>query len=155
MAERGSLAPQVNIALAFDFGTHRIGVASGNSLTRTAQPLTTLECRQTIPWDAIKGLLDRLEPAQLIVGVPYNDDGTATALTSRCRRFAAELTARFHLPVALVDEYLTSREAETQLRNARAQGLKRRRTTRADVDRMAAKVLLESWFEQQHNTVPK
>jgi putative Holliday junction resolvase len=152
MSERGPLASQVQIALAFDFGTHRIGVASGNSLTRTAQPLTTLDCRQSIPWDAIQALLDRLEPSQLVVGVPYNDDGTATALTPRCRRFAAELTARFHLPVALVDEHLTSREAETQLRNARAQGLKRRRTTHADVDQMAAKVILESWFEQ-HSTL--
>lgn len=154
MSGRGPLPSQVNIALAFDFGTHRIGVASGNSLTRTAQPLTTLDCRQAIPWEAIKTLLDRLEPTQLIVGVPYNDDGTATSLTARCRRFAAELTARFQLPVALVDEYLSSREAEAQLRSARAQGLKRRRTTHADVDQVAAKVILESWFEQQ-NTVSK
>ena len=73
--------------------------------------------------------------------------GTPTTLTEPARNFARGLLQRYAAPVALVDERLSSREAEAQLRNARAQGLKRRRLTHGDVDMTAAKVLLERWFE--------
>jgi len=73
-------------------------------------------------------------------------DGTPTALAPAARSFAAELGARYRKPVALVDERLSSREAEAELRGARAAGLKRGRTTHADVDMIAARILLERWF---------
>lgn len=135
------------IILAFDYGTKRIGVASGDTLTRTARALTTLECKnQTMPWAAIDKLMREYQPAQLIVGLPWNMDGTPTLLTDVTRAFGAELAARYHKPVALVDERLSSREAETQLRDARASGIKKRRNTHADVDMIAAKILLEQWL---------
>lgn len=139
-------APQ--IILAFDFGTRRIGVASGDTLTRTARALTTLDCPSGPPWAAIGKLIAEYRPAQLVVGLPYNMDGTATLLTEASRSFARELRVRHALAVALVDERLSSREAEAQLRDARAQGLKRRRLTHADVDMAAAKILLERWFQE-------
>ena len=74
-------------------------------------------------------------------------DGTPTVLTDATRAFGRELKSRYRAPVALVDERLSSREAEAQLRAARAAGLKRRRTTHADVDMIAARILLERWFE--------
>lgn len=82
----------------------------------------------------------------MLVGIPYNMDGTPTALTQACRHFASELEQRYGLPVELVDERLSSREARGQLREARATGLKARRVRRGDIDRTAAKVLLERWF---------
>ena len=140
-----SSAPQV--ILAFDFGTKRIGVASGDTLTGTARALTTLESRnQTIPWPEIDKLMREYQPAQLVVGLPWNMDGTPTLLTAASRAFGAELQARYHKPVALVDERLSSREAEAQLREARASGIKKRRNTHADVDMIAAKILLEQWL---------
>lgn len=139
-------APQ--IILAFDFGTRRIGVASGDTLTQTARALTTLDCPSGPPWAAIDKLIAEYRPAQLVVGLPYNMDGTATLLTEASRSFARELRVRHALAVALVDERLSSREAEAQLRDARAQGLKRRRLTHADVDMAAAKILLERWFQE-------
>ena len=138
-------APQ--LILAFDYGTRRIGVASGNTLTRTAQPVTTLTRSGGIPWPAIARLMDEYRPAQLIVGLPYNMDGTPTAHTAATRSFARELHTRHAIEVALVDERLSSREAEAQLRDARAGGLKRSRVTHADVDMVAAKILLERWFQ--------
>ena len=136
------------IILAFDYGTKRIGVASGDTLTRTARALTTLECKnQTVPWTAIDKLLREYQPAQFVVGLPWNMDGTPTLLTDASRAFGAELHARYHKPVALVDERLSSREAETQLRDARASGIKKRRNTHADVDMIAAKILLEQWLD--------
>lgn len=140
------MTPQV--ILAFDYGTRRIGVASGDTLTRTARALTTLERNSdVIPWTAIDKLVREYQPSQLVVGLPWNMDGTPTVLTDASRAFAAELKARYNKPVALVDERLSSREAEAQLRDARASGLKKRRNTHADVDMIAARILLEQWLE--------
>ena len=141
--------PQV--LLAFDFGTKRLGVASGDTLTRTARALTTLDCaNQIIPWTAIDKLVREYQPSQLVVGLPWNMDGTPTVLTDASRAFAAELKSRYNKPVALVDERLSSREAESQLRDARASGMKKRRNTHADVDMIAARILLEQWLENPH-----
>ena len=134
------------IILAFDFGTRRIGVASGDTLTRAAHGLVTLDCATTMPWDAIAKLIAEYRPTQLVVGVPYNMDGTPTLLTEAARDFARALHQRYGLPACLMDERLSSREAEAQLREARSSGLKRRRLTHADVDMTAAKIVLERWF---------
>ena len=138
-------APKV--ILAFDYGTKRIGVASGDTLTGTARALTTLDSKnENIPWPAIDKLIREYQPAQLVVGLPWNMDGTPTLLTDASRAFGAELQTRYHKPVALVDERLSSHEAEAQLREARASGIKKRRNTHADVDMIAAKILLEQWL---------
>lgn len=135
------------LILAFDYGTRRIGVASGDTLTRTARPLLALDSSNGPPWPAIDKLVAGFGPTQFIVGVPYNMDDTPTALTETTRTFARELQARYRKPALLVDERLSSREASAQLREARAGGLKRRRLTHADIDMTAAKILLERWFE--------
>ena len=138
----------IALVLAFDFGTRRIGVASGDTLTCAARPLTTLHYAGATPWAAVDRVLTDYSAQQLVVGVPYNMDGSETALTLPSLEFAAALAARTALPVALVDETLSSREAETELKTARAQGLKKRRVTHGDVDRIAAKVILQRWFDQ-------
>ncbi|MBL8266097.1 MAG: Holliday junction resolvase RuvX [Steroidobacter sp.] len=133
--------------LAFDYGTRRIGVASGDTLTRTARALVTLERGVDVPWPAIEKLVREYQPSQFVVGLPWNMDDTPTVLTDTCRAFGAELKQRFGQPVALVDERLSSREAESLLREARASGAKKRRNTHADVDMLAARLLLEQWME--------
>ena len=143
----GSPASAPQLVLAFDYGTRRIGVASGDTLTRTARALATLDCAPRIPWAAIDKLVAELQPAQFIVGLPRNMDGTPAALAAASRSFAAEIASRYGKPVALVDETLSSREAAADLREARASGLKRKRTTHADVDMVAAKILIERWLE--------
>ncbi len=137
------------VILAFDYGTRRIGVASGNTMSRTAQALCTLECKQQqTPWSDIDRLIRDYLPGQLVVGLPYNDDGTPTGITPAVLIFASELGERSKLPVALVDERHSSREAERELAFLRRSGLKTRRVTHADVDMAAAKVVLERWFSQ-------
>jgi putative Holliday junction resolvase len=138
--------PSPQLILAFDFGTRRIGLASGDTLTRTARALSTLDCGRGTPWPEIDKVCADLQPSQLIVGLPLNMDGTPTPLTAAARTFASELESRYRKPVALVDERLSSREAEAQLRDARAAGLKHGRTKHADVDMIAARILLERWF---------
>jgi putative Holliday junction resolvase len=135
------------IILAFDYGARRIGVASGDTLTRTARTVATLERQSGVPWSSLDSLVREYHAARFIVGLPLNMDGTPTALTEATRCFGRDLKIRYRAPVALVDERLSSREAEAHLRAARAAGLKRRRTTHADVDMIAARILLERWFE--------
>ena len=138
------------LILGFDYGTRRVGVACGNTLTQSARPVTTLARGAQPPWSDIAALVKEFSPAQFVVGLPYNMDGTETILTPDVRAFAAELTARFDRPVALVDERLSSRAAEAELREARAQGHKRKRVTHSDVDMAAAKVLVEQWLRAPH-----
>ena len=135
--------------LAFDYGERRIGVACGNTLTRSARPLTTLVRGLNTPWDEIASLVKEFAPSKFVVGLPYNMDGTDTALSQPVRDFAAELKTRFALPAILVDERLSSHAAVEELRDARASGSKRRRVARGDIDMTAAKVLLEQWLRQQ------
>ena len=148
MASADSAAP--HILIAFDFGTRRIGVATGDTLTRTARALTTLDVHSEFPWILIDRLIAEYHPQQLVVGLPYNMDDTPTALTEPSRAFGQQLKAKYRLPVAMVDERLSSREAEAALRAARASGMKRKRSTHADVDMIAARILLERWFENPH-----
>jgi len=137
----------IAVVLAFDFGTKRIGIASGDTLTRGARPRGAISNGPNGPdWVALQKHLDDLRPARLAVGEPYNADGSASPLTAKARRFAAELQKRCSLPVDLVDERWSSQDAEERLRNARASGLKTRRVSAADVDAEAAAVILERWF---------
>lgn len=133
--------------LAFDFGLKRIGIASGDTLTRTAGPRTALEAGKAGPdWSAIEREVRALAPAVLVVGAPYNEDGSEGALAAAARRFAAELERRFALPVHLVDERFSSLEASAALKARRAAGQRRRRVRRADIDSAAATVILGRWF---------
>ncbi len=136
---------QVRTALGFDFGLKRIGVAVGQSLTGSASPLGVVPVREGEPdWDALARLIQEWRPDSLVVGLPYNMDLSEQEMTQHARRFAEGLAARFPLPVHTVDERLSSREAEAQLKERRQQG--RRRVTREDIDGAAAGVILESWF---------
>ena len=134
--------------LAFDFGRKRIGIASGDTVTRQAAPRGTVAVLRSGPdWDAVERAVRALAPAVLVVGAPYNADGSAGTLLTDARRFAAELERRFALPVQLIDERFSSLEASEALKTRRASGLRRRRVARADIDSAAAAVILGRWFQ--------
>ncbi len=142
---RDAAAPA--IIVAFDFGQRRIGVATGNTVTRSAAPLTAIDARDGVPsWGEIAALLQELKPALAVVGLPYNVDGSESPMTAAARDFAGELGRRHRLQTALIDERYSSREAEERLRSARASGLRRRRVGKADIDAAAACVILDRWF---------
>jgi putative Holliday junction resolvase len=137
------------VVLAFDFGQRRIGVACGDTVSRTAAPLAAVPAASAGPrWELIESLLREWQPALAVVGLPYNVDGSDSAMTQAARQFAAELERRCRLPVVLVDERYSSREAEARLKSARESGLRRRRVVKADVDAAAACVILERWFTE-------
>jgi putative holliday junction resolvase len=120
--------------LAFDYGTRRVGVAAGNSLTRTAQPLRTVDAQGDTRLAAIAALIGEWHPDELVVGVPLHPDGAAHDNTLRAKRFARQLHGRFRLPVHEVDERYTTAEA-------RASGA-------ADVDAASAALILEQFFRE-------
>jgi putative Holliday junction resolvase len=106
--ERAGL-PREAVLLGFDFGTRRIGVAIGNTLTRSARPLRTVPAEPGEQRFArIGDLIRSWHPVLLVVGRPMHADGTPNATTPKCERFARQLGGRFGLPVELVDERYSS-----------------------------------------------
>jgi putative Holliday junction resolvase len=98
--------------LAFDFGTRRVGVASGNTVLGHGQPLTTIAAEGEARFAAIARLIQEWQPDALVVGLPFHPDGAAHDNTARAQRFARQLHGRFRLPVHTVDERYTTVEAE-------------------------------------------
>lgn len=132
------------IVLAFDFGTRRTGVAVGNTLTRSAQPLTTLDAdTDDVRLAAIAELVSEWRPQSLVVGIPVHADGTPHKMTARAERFALDLESRFALPVARADERHTTRLAQAALNASRAG-----RGGRAQRDALAAQLILQGWLDE-------
>lgn len=126
--------------LAFDFGERRIGVAIGNTVTRQARTLATLEPRSGDERFArIAALIAEWAPQRLVVGLPCHPDGTPHAMSQRCRRFANQLHGRYGLPVALVDERYSSAEAARDLGAG---------ATKAAIDAQAARIILQQYFDE-------
>jgi putative holliday junction resolvase len=131
------------LLLAFDFGLRRVGIATANLRTRTASPLSTLTVGRTFPWSTVDRLVEEWRPSRLIVGMPADPE---SQIARSVRAFITALGSRYQLPVASVDESLTSRAAESGLREGRRSGYLRRRAGRGRVDRLAACLIAEQWM---------
>ena len=139
--------------LGFDFGTKRIGVAVGQTLTGNARPLTTLRVSNEQPdWDAIGRLIASWQPVQLVVGLPVNMDGSEHALAATVHEFAEQLRARFALPVDLIDERLSSHEAQQIAVNMGGRSAPHSRAAKEQLDRIAAQVILETWLSHRNDS---
>ena len=131
--------------LAFDFGTQFIGVAVGQTVTKTSSPLIVLNVAREGKeiWKTISRLIDEWKPDQLLVGMPLNMDGTPSEMMKKVDPFFNKLQKISNIPCELVDERLTSFEAkqliQTQSKNDR-------------VDDLAAKIFLDNWIEQHVNS---
>ena len=129
--------------LCFDFGEQRIGVAVGEHMLKTANPLTTIDTESNeIRFEMISKLLKEWQPKLLIVGLPLSLDGTETAVTLLCKKFARRLNGRFNLPVMLIDERYSSVEASDLLNQSGIKG----RAQKAMLDQIAAQTILQSYF---------
>lgn len=134
--------------MAFDFGTRRIGVASGQEMIGTGKPLAMLPARDGVPdWDRIGRLLEEWKPDRVLVGLPLNMDDTENDMCARARKFGKRLHGRFHVDVEMVDERLTSFEAKGDVMAAGGS----RDFGRDGVDDRAAVLILETWFHQQES----
>jgi putative Holliday junction resolvase len=131
--------------MAFDFGLVRIGVAVGQSITKTASPLETVRTKKgAIQWEVIKKLLVIWEPSLLLIGLPLNMDASPQHLTKKAKTFANQLYGRFGIKIEMMDERLSSVAARSIL--FESGGYKKLKKTA--IDSIAAVLILESWFEQ-------
>ena len=130
--------------MAFDFGEKRIGVATGETILKTAHALTTIEAEQNdVKFARIAKLITEWQPSLLIVGLPTYMDGEPHLLTNLAKKFAQRLEGRFNLPVIMVDERLSSAEAAQILSAAGVSSIKQK----AMIDAEAAQTILQSYFD--------
>ena len=131
--------------LAFDYGTKNIGVASGQTVTRSANSLIPLKAKDGVPdWTQIEKLLADWKPDLVLVGLPLNMDETESELSGRARKFANRIHGRFGIKVELVDERLTSFEAKGEMMSRGGS----RDYKNNPVDSIAARLILESWLDR-------
>lgn len=132
-------------ALGFDFGTQRIGIAFGQSLTGGAEPVCVLKARDGIPdWQQLGECIEQWQPDVFVIGLPYNMDGSESELLKRAVKFANRLHGRFHRPVYGMDERLSSQEAIEQVM---VQGGNKE----SPIDHIAAQIILQNWFAELEN----
>ncbi len=131
---------QDKTALGFDFGTKSIGIAFGQQVTQSARALGTV-CADD--WAAIAAHIDKWQPDILVVGLPIDMVEKETPITKAARQFAKTLEQRFKLPVEMIDEKLSSREARMILQS------KEQRYHKKDIDALSAELILQSWLNEQ------
>ena len=130
--------------MAFDFGLRQIGIATGNTRTGTSSALTVIKARDGIPnWDAVANLIGEWQPNQLVVGLPLNMDDSHSELAALAQKFGRRLEGRFGLPVAFVDERLSSKEAKTLLKEQGHAGDYQTQPA----DDLAAQLILNTWLQ--------
>ncbi len=133
--------------VAFDFGLRRIGVAVGQQVTASANPIAAIRNTDSGPdWQAIEGIVAEWRPARLVVGMPLHEDGSPSEMGNHVKAFIAEL-GRFDLPVEQVDERYSSLEAGELMKTERAAGL-RGRIKKEAIDSIAATLIAQRWFDK-------
>ncbi len=127
------------MVMAFDYGTRRIGVAVGNTLTKLGQPLKTIaEPNSNVRFKMVEDLIKEWQPNRLVVGLPCHPDGTEHEMSQKARRFGNQLSGRFQLPVDWVDERYTSAvlEGDPDMRD--------------NLDAQSAALILEQYFLEKN-----
>lgn len=136
--------------LGFDFGEKRIGVATGEFSIGLAHPLELISAEtNSARFARIEALIRQWSPVLFVVGIPTHMDGTAHELTRLAKKFALRLEGRYGKPVVLVDERLSSNEAEGRLREAGVTGRKQK----PYLDAVAAQTILQSYFDEARKSV--
>ena len=131
--------------LAFDFGEKKIGVAIGNTVTKTAHPLKTIrKIKKLERNEIIDRLLEEWQPSILVVGLPLNEDGSNSRLTGLAKKFAEKIQNRSKVQTIMVDERFTSLEAKLLVRDFTNNINKGSQL----IDQVAAQIILESYFEK-------
>ena len=139
--------------LGIDFGQKRIGLAVGQTLTRIANPLSTINNDGSL-WQQLNQQITEWNISQIVIGLPLMMSGEEQEITRQVKNFSKKVKNTTQLPVHLVDERLTSFEAERQFKDSRQANLSKAKD-KAQIDAMAAQIILQSWFDQQHNLESK
>ena len=137
------MEPQGRI-LAIDYGSRRMGLAVSDLLGITAQGIDTLQRRnKRSDFARLEQIIRKYNVQEIVMGNPLRMSGEAGTQSEKVAQYAEELRHRFHLPVHLWDERLTSAEANRLLKEAELSIQKRAEA----VDRMAAVLILQSFLQ--------
>ncbi len=132
--------------IGFDYGLKNIGVSIGQTITRTASEHPSLKARDGIPdWQALEKLITQWQPDCAVVGLPLNMDGTESEFCARVKKFANRLHGRFGITVQFMDERLSTQEAKQEAAERGHKG----DYGQNPIDAIAARLILESWLNQQ------
>ena len=130
--------------MSFDYGTEKIGIAIGQSISSTAEPLTIIRAKDGIPnWSQITSLIESWRPNFFVVGLPYNLDGSDSKLLQKALKFAQRLNGRFNIPTFGIDERLSSKAATEKFKTGNPKN-----SVRKEIDDVAAQIILETWFSE-------
>jgi putative Holliday junction resolvase len=134
--------------LGFDFGTKSIGVATGQMITATAQPLAAIKANDGIPnWDTVEQVIKDWKPDVVVIGLPLNMDGSEQDITQRAKKFGNRLNGRFGVKIAFQDERLTTASAKEFI--FERGGYKA--LEKGKIDSVSAALILESWMENYYS----
>jgi putative holliday junction resolvase len=131
--------------LAFDYGLRFIGVAAGETVSKTATALTCVKSNKIIPWEKIDALIKEWQPDRIIIGNPLNMEGKKQPIGRWAKRFAVQIEERYNLPIEWVDERLTTVEARDRLfEEFGFSGLKKEK-----IDALSAQLILQQWLNER------
>jgi len=125
--------------LAFDYGTKRIGVAVGNSLTKSSEALNQINnSSEEFRFKSVEQLILQWNPSVVVVGLPLHPDGAEHVMTQKARRFGQQIGGRHSKPVYFVDERYSSVVLEGDVQYLES------------LDSHAAALILEQFFREQN-----
>ena len=133
------------VILAFDFGLKHIGVAIGQEITNTAQTFFSLDAKNGEPdWSQLDLLVKEWNPKLMVVGNPLNMDGSDSEIKKDSDKFSDLINKRYNVPVELMDERLTTREAKARLKSEEGSFI----SSGKDTHQIVAQIILEKWFSE-------
>ena len=125
--------------VSFDFGVKKIGVAVGQTKTRTSSPLEIIFNKNNkINWNSIQSIVEEWRPELILVGKPLNMDGTDSEIMKKVDAFYKKLESLYDAKFEYIDERLTTFEARDILKENNVE----------IVDANAAKILIDNWFNK-------
>lgn len=140
--------------LGFDYGIKRIGVAAGNQKTNSSQSLSSVSAKNGEPfWEQIDALIRDWKPTMLIVGLPLKMDGTHGDAASAAARFADTLGSRYDIPVTLIDERLSSNEADVLIQQSVPSGRSLTRKRQKMRDSVAAELIIKTYLNDNPSPI--
>ena len=133
------------IVMAFDFGIKHIGIAIGQEITKTASTFYSIKALEGQPdWNELDDIIHEWKPDLIVVGDPYNMDGSRSKIQDMSDRFSDALYKRYQIQMEKTDERLSSREA-----NERLQNLDIGTKSSSNKHSISAQVILEDWFRSK------
>ena len=137
---------EAGVIVAFDFGLKHIGMAIGQEITNTAQTFYSLKAESGEPnWDELDIIVRDWQPKLFVVGNPINMDGSDSDMKEKSDKFSNLIRQRYNIPVELMDERLSTREARERMKSDSGHFV----DASADTHQISAQIILESLFREK------